>query len=170
LERLKDVDLHSLAHKRLINAGSVAARGIGASAGIAIGRAAFDAPSVTRMAGNQEPVIFVRPDTNTADVAGFAVSAGILTAVGGRTAHAALVARQLAKPCIVGCKELAIDETRHGAQLGGIAVREGDWLSIDGSAGTIHFGRGSIVTERPEAELAEIERWRAQTSAPAAGA
>jgi pyruvate, orthophosphate dikinase len=170
LQRLKDVDLRLLAHKRLINAGPVAARGIGASAGIAIGRAAFDAPSATRMAGNEEPVIFVRPDTNTADVAGFAVSAGILTAVGGRTAHAALVARQLAKPCIVGCKELAIDEAHRGAQLGGIAVREGDWLSIDGSAGTIHFGRGSIVTERPEAELAEIERWRAQTPAPAVGA
>jgi pyruvate,orthophosphate dikinase len=163
LQRLKDVDLRLLAHTRLTNPGPVAARGIGASAGIAVGRAAFDAPSAERMAGNQEPVIFVRPDTNTADVAGFAVSAGILTAVGGRTAHAALVARQLAKPCIVGCKELAIDEAHQGAKLGGTAVREGDWLSIDGSAGTVHLGRGNIVTERPDVELAEIERWRAQT-------
>jgi pyruvate, orthophosphate dikinase len=110
------------------------------------------------MAGNEEPVIFVRPDTNTSDVGGFAVSAGILTAVGGRTAHAALVARQLAKPCIVRCANLAIEEAHGGAQLGGNAIREGDWLSIDGSAGIIHIGRSSIVTEQPERESAEIER------------
>jgi len=162
LHRLRDVDLRLLTRRRLIDPGPIAARGIGASAGIAVGRAAFDAPSAARMAGNEEPVILVRPDTNTADVAGFAVSAGILTAVGGRTAHAALVARQLAKPCVVGCTQLAVDEAHHGAQLGGIAVHEGDWLSIDGGAGTIHLGRGNILTERPEIELAEIERWRAQ--------
>ena len=170
LHRLEDVDLRSLAHKRLINPGPVVARGIGASAGIAVGRAAFDAASATRLAANEDPVIFIRPDTNTADVAGFAVSTGILTAVGGRTAHAALVARQLAKPCIVGCTELAIDMAQRDARLADETLREGDWLSNDGSAGSVYLVRGTVVTERPEAELGEIERWRAQTFVPAATA
>ena len=163
LHRLKEFNLDSLAHKRLLNPGPVVARGIGSSAGIAVGRAAFDAPGAARLAANDDPIIFVRPDTNTSDVAGFAISVGIVTAVGGRTAHAALVARQLAKPCIVGCTSLAIDMTRRDAQLADVTLREGDWLSIDGSAGTIYLGRGTIATERPEAELAQIDRWRTST-------
>jgi len=102
----------------------------------------------------------VRPDITTADVGGFAVSAGILTAVGGRTAHAALVARQMAKPCIVGCAELAVDVAGHRARLTRATIKEGDWLSIDGEAGAIYLGREDVITERPEAEIAEVERWR----------
>jgi pyruvate,orthophosphate dikinase len=74
-----------------------------------------------------------------------------------------LVARQLAKPCIVGCTALAIDMTRRDARLAGLTLHEGDWLSIDGSAGTIYLGRCTVATERPEAELAEIDHWRAAT-------
>jgi pyruvate,orthophosphate dikinase len=102
----------------------------------------------------------VRPDTTTADVGGFAVSAGMVTAIGGRTAHAALVARQMAKPCVVGCAALAVDVAGHCARLAGAAIKEGDWLSIDGEAGTVYLGRGQVISERPEAELAEVERWR----------
>jgi pyruvate,orthophosphate dikinase len=97
----------------------------------------------------------------TADVGGFAVSAGIVTAVGGRTAHAALVARQLDKPCIVGCAELAVDMDQHCAQLPQTTIKEGDWLSIDGGAGAIYLGRGKVVVKRPEAQLAEVARWSA---------
>lgn len=167
LRRLDAVDLSSLTRKRLINPGPVVARGVGASSGIAVGRAAFDASGVARLAANGDPVIFVRPDTNTADVADFAVSDGILTAVGGRTAHAALVARQLAKPCIVGCTELSIDPEQCSAELAGVAVREGDWLSLDPGAGAVYLGRCTIVSERPEVELAQIERWRAREFVPA---
>jgi pyruvate,orthophosphate dikinase len=135
-------------------------RGTGASAGIAVGRAAFDPESAARLAASGDPVILVRPDTTTADVAGFAIAAGIVTAVGGRTAHAALVARQMGKPCIVGCAELAIDVAGHCARFARVAIKEGDWLSIDGEAGTVYLGRGKVITERPEAELAEVERWR----------
>jgi pyruvate,orthophosphate dikinase len=94
-------------------------------------------------------------------VAGFAASAGIVTAIGGRTAHAALVARQMGKPCIVGCSKLAVDVAGHRATFAESLVEEGDWLSIDGDAGAIHLGRGKIIAERPEAELAEVARWRA---------
>ena len=112
-----------------------------------------------------DPVILVRPDTSTADVSGFAVSAGIVTAVGGRTAHAALVARQMAKPCVVGCAALTVDVSGRRAHFADAAVKEGDWLSIDGEAGAIYLGRCEVAAERPEAELAEIERWRSKTHA-----
>ena len=166
LHRLNGVDLDRLGRQRLANAGPPVGRGTGASAGIAVGRAAFDPESAARLAAEGNPVILVRPDTSTADVAGFAVAAGIVTAVGGRTAHAALVARQMDKPCIVGCSELAVDEAGHCARLPAATLREGDWLSIDGEAGTIHLGRGKIVFDRPEDELAQIERWRVKPLEP----
>lgn len=105
----------------------------------------------------------MRPDTSTADVAGFAASAGIVSAVGGRTAHAALVARQMGKPCIVGCHGLAIDTAARRAQFGNATVNENDWISIDGDSGNIYLGRHDIAVERPHAELAEVARWRAAT-------
>jgi pyruvate,orthophosphate dikinase len=107
-------------------------------------------------------VILVRPDTSTADVSGFAASVGIVTAVGARTAHAALVARQMGKPCIVGCATLKVDAAGHSARLGETAIKEGDWLSIDGEAGAIYLGQRNVVIDRPEEELAEVARWRAK--------
>ena len=162
LQRLGGLDLHALVNKRRWSfPRKPIGRGICASAGIAVGRAAFDSESAARLAASGDPVILVRPDTTTADIGGFAVAAGIVTAVGGRTAHAALVARQMGKPCVVGCAALSIDVAGHCAQLAEVAIKEGDWLSIDGEAGAIYLGRGNVVAERPEAELAEIERWRA---------
>ena len=161
LQRLTGVDLAALANKRLIDVGVPIARGTGASAGIAVGRATFDAESATRLSARGDPIILLRPDTTTADVAGFAAAAGVITAVGGRTAHAALVARQMGKPCIVGCTALEVDAKRHCGKLGETAIREGDWVSIDAEAGAIHLGQARFAIERPEAELAEIERWRA---------
>jgi pyruvate,orthophosphate dikinase len=102
----------------------------------------------------------LRPDTNTADIAGFVVSTGIVTAAGGRTAHAALVARQMGKPCIVGTKALVINAASHSAEVSGVTLNEGDWLSIDGETGAIYLGRCDVAVDRPEAELAEVERWR----------
>jgi len=104
----------------------------------------------------------MRPDTSTADVAGFAVAAGIVTSVGARTAHAALVARQMGKPCIVGCGDLTIDAAAGRAQLKGKTISEGDWITIEGDSGGLYLGRMDTAMTRPEAELAEIESWRAQ--------
>jgi len=160
LRRLNSVDLDSLVDKRLVNTREPAGCGIGAALGVAVGRAAFDSESAERLAAGGEPVILMRPETTTADVAGFAVSAGVVTAFGGRTAHAALVARQMGKPCIVGCADLSVDTARHNARLATIPINEGDWLSIDGGSGAIYLGRGNIVVDRPEADLAQIKRWR----------
>lgn len=101
LQRLSDIDLNKLTSSRLTAVGKPIARGTAASAGIGIGRAAFDAESVVRLGARGDPIILVRHDTSTADVAGFAVSAGIVTAVGGRTAHAALVARNWTSPALL---------------------------------------------------------------------
>jgi pyruvate, orthophosphate dikinase len=167
LRRINGVDLNALAVKRLRDQRAPAGRGTGASQGIAVGRAAFDSDSAERLAAGGDPIVLVRPDTSTADVAGFAVSAGIVTAVGGRTAHAALVARQMGKPSVVGCAGLTVDAPNRAARLGSHAIKEGDWLSIDGEAGTVHLGRCEVAVERPDAELAEIERWRAKSPAHA---
>jgi pyruvate, orthophosphate dikinase len=162
LRRLRGVDLSSLVTNRLVDAGDAVARGIAASSGVAVGRAAFACESARQLAASGEPVILVRPDTSTADVAGFAASVGIVTAVGGRTAHAALVARQMGKPCVVACAGLAVDAADHSAQLARHTLNEGDWLSIDGGSGEIYLGRGRVISDRPAVELAQVEQWRAQ--------
>lgn len=163
LGRLADIDLDALARDRLDAPGEPLARGTGASAGMATGRIAFDSESAQRQASAGDPVILLRPDTSTADVGGFAAAAGIVTARGGRTAHAALVARQMGKPSIVGCEQLVIDPAGHSARLADAVIREGEWMSINGGDGAIYLGRGNIVHERPTAELSEIELWRAET-------
>jgi pyruvate,orthophosphate dikinase len=167
LTRLSGIDLERLANKCLTGLGPPVGRGTGASSGVAVGRAVFDPATAAHLAANGDPIILLRPDTSTADIAGFAASSGIVTARGGRTAHAALVARQLDKPCVVGCAELSVDATAHCARLAEATIKEGEWVSIDGNAGTIYLGRGQVVLNRPEAELAEIERWRRQTAADA---
>ena len=161
LARLDGIDLDKIAHQRLAEVGEAAAHGTAASAGIAIGRVAFDSARAERMAQDGEAVILVRHDTSTADVAGFAASAGIVTAVGGRTAHAALIARQMGKPSVVGCVALQFDPAGGGVTLSGATLNEGDWLSIDGEAGAIYRGQGKVIIDRPETDLAEAAHWRA---------
>ncbi len=168
LRRLRGLNLDAVVRARLAEAGAPIALGVGASSGIAVGRAAFDTAAAQRLAASGDPVILVRPTVTTEDVAGFAAASGVLTAIGGRTAHAALVARQMAKPCVVGCDGLRIDASARRAQIAAAAVEEGDWISIDGDAGGVYLGRGRIVEERPEAELAELARWRAEADRPEA--
>jgi len=160
LRRLNGFDLRALVTKRLVVSGEPAGRGTGASASVAVGRAVFDSKSAERLSASGDSVILVRPEMTTADVGGFAVAAGIVTALGGSTAHAALVARQMGKPCVAGCAELAVDVAGRCARLAGSPIKEGDWLSIDGEAGTVYCGRGEVRCERPEAALAEVEAWR----------
>jgi pyruvate,orthophosphate dikinase len=78
-------------------------------------------------------VILVRPDIDTADVAGFAAASGALTTIGGRTAHASLIARQMGKPCVVSCAGLEVDAAAWRAKIDATLIAEGDWLSIDGA-------------------------------------
>ena len=162
LQRIDGINLDAVTETELAVTGDPLITGIGASGGIAIGRAAFDSASAERLTASGEPAILLRPDTSTADIAGFAVAAGIVTAVGARTAHAALVARQLGKPCIVGCNGMTVEIAADRAHLAGTTISGGDWISIDGDSGRIYQGRREIRVTRPEAELAEIEQWRAE--------
>lgn len=163
LQLIAGIDLAALVRTSLVTADNPVMTGIGASGGIAVGRAAFSSEGAERLSAAGDPVILMRPDTSTADVAGFAVAAGIVTAVGARTAHAALVARQMGKPCIVGCSKLAIDIVADRAQLAGTTVSGSDWVTIDGDGGNIYLGRRETIVTRPEAELAEVANWRSQT-------
>jgi pyruvate,orthophosphate dikinase len=167
LHRLEGIALDKLVHARLADPGEPAARGIGASGGVASGRAAFDSAAAERLAAAGDAVILVRPDTSTADVAGFAAAAGILTATGGTTAHAALVARQMGKPCVVGCAGLAVDAAARRANLARGVIEEGAWLTLDGDSGAVYLGARAAVLERPEAELREVAGWRASLAATA---
>ena len=158
LERVAAIDLSAAVVSRFATPAKAAATATPASPGVACGRVAFDSARAVAMSSAGEPVILVRHDTSTDDVAGFAVAAGILTAVGGRTAHAAVVARQMGRPCLVGCHGLAIGAD--AVRLDGETLREGDWLCLDGETGDVTLGRREIVVERPEEALAEIEGWR----------
>lgn len=87
-----------------------------------------------------------------------------MTSVGARTAHAALVARQMGKPCIVGCSEMAVDVAAARALLGATAISAGDWITIAGDTGKLYLGRLETMVTQPETELAEVASWRAQGS------
>jgi pyruvate,orthophosphate dikinase len=153
------LDLATIAVTRFAGTVEPVVRGIGASGGVAAGRAAFDSAAAERLASHGDPVILIRPDTSTTDIAGFQAALGIVTATGGMTAHASLVARQMGKPCVVGCEGLAEFSAR-GARLAGHVVEEGDWISVDGDSGGVFLGQREILTEQLSAEVDEVERWR----------
>ena len=162
LQRVADIDLDALVQVSLVSAGQPVTAGIGASGGIAVGRAAFCSESAQRLAAAGDPVILMRPDTSTADVAGFAVATGIVTSAGARTAHAALVARQMGKPCVVGCSGMKIDAPAGQAQLADTTISANDWITVDGDSGNLYVGRRETIATRPEQELSEIAAWRLQ--------
>ena len=109
-----------------------------------------------------EPVILVRPDIATDDVAGIAAATGVLTTAGGRTSHAAVVARHLGRVCLVGCGDLRVDTARRRCTLGGRSLAEGDVITLDGESGRIYEGHLPVTRERPAEALGEVERWRAE--------
>ena len=108
----------------------------------------------------------MRSDTSTEDIAGIAVAAGVLTARGGRTSHAAVVARQMGKVCLVGCAALRIDERSRSIVLGTRTLREGEIICLDAERGRVLDGEPEVVVERPEGLLSEVAKWRAQADAP----
>jgi pyruvate,orthophosphate dikinase len=133
---------------------------VGACPGTVSGAVALSA-SRAEQVSRQRPTILVRHELATDDFSGIAASAGLLTAVGSRTSHAAVVARQLNRPCVVGCTDLQIDEQGHTCVIGGRRVAEGDFITIDGDTGRVYAGVVPVVTEHPDALLAAIREWDA---------
>lgn len=121
--------------------GRMLARGLPAGPGAATGRIVFHADDAEAWRNRGEAVILCRVETSPEDIKGIDAAQGILTARGGMTSHAALVARQMGKVCIVGCEALNIDYESRTARVGEAALREGDWISLDGTAGHVVEGR-----------------------------
>lgn len=131
--------------------------GLPASPGAATGKVVFSADEAEEFAKEGTPVILVRPETSPEDVGGMNAAEGILTATGGMTSHAAVVARGMGKPAIVGAEEIVIDEEAKEFTARGVTVKDGDWISIDGTTGKVYLGK--IKTIKPqglEGEVAEL--------------
>jgi pyruvate,orthophosphate dikinase len=135
------------------------AAGINAVPGAAVGRAVFAADTAEEWASRGEKVILVRRETSPEDVGGMYVAQGILTATGGKTSHAAVVARGWGKCCVVGCEELDIDYAQKLMRANGRAVREGDWITLDGSDGVVYEGQTQLVMPELPPAYQTVMRW-----------
>jgi pyruvate,orthophosphate dikinase len=151
-------------------------KGLNASPGAAVGRAVFDADDAVAWVARGERVILVRIETSPDDFHGMAVAEGIITARGGATSHAAVVARQIGKPCVAGSADLVVEYATKSAHCArtGIDFEEGDWVSLDGSTGDLYLGALPTVSARFEDQPAlqrllgwadEISRMQVWTNA-----
>lgn len=121
-------------------------RGIAASPGAAVGKAVFDSYTAVKWSRSGEKVILIRRETNPDDLDGMIAAEGILTSRGGKTSHAAVVARGMGKTCVCGAEELEVDTKRRRMTVpGGHVVEEGDVISIDGSSGKVYLGEVPVV-------------------------
>ncbi|HVM29648.1 MAG TPA: pyruvate, phosphate dikinase [Candidatus Limnocylindrales bacterium] len=135
--------------------------GLNASPGAAVGKAVFNADRAFEMAQQGEKVILVRIETSPDDFHGMAAAQGVLTARGGATSHAAVVARQIGKPCVAGCASLVIDYGSRSAKVNGLGFSEGEWISLDGTTGEVFVGALPTVEVRYEEqqELQKVLEW-----------
>ncbi|MFM1871985.1 MAG: Pyruvate, phosphate dikinase [Planctomycetota bacterium] len=142
--------------------GALLAKGLNVSPGAAIGQVAFDADLAEKWAHDEKKqVILVRPETKPDDVHGMLAAQGVVTSRGGRTSHAALVARQFGKPAVVGVLHLEVDvENRRMTAPGGVVIQEGDWLSIDGTTGEVFSGKlPTVVPDVADEHLLQLLHW-----------
>jgi pyruvate, orthophosphate dikinase len=171
-ERTAGLDRKALGRARVVtehgNALLPLARARSASSGVAIGEIALDGARAVSRNGAGVPVVLVRRDAETSDLAALDLAAGLLTQRGARTSHAAVVARQMGKVCLVGCAELAIDEAARTVKLGEAILREGDLLTLDGNEGVCYAGAAQVRIEYPEELLARLDALRQPVAAVAA--
>ncbi|MBZ4660283.1 MAG: pyruvate phosphate dikinase, partial [Desulfacinum sp.] len=142
------------AKQKAVASGALLAKGLNAGPGAASGRVVFNAVDAEEWAERGEQVILVRLETSPDDIRGMHAAQGILTSRGGMTSHAALVARQMGKVCVVGCGDLEIDYKKRQMSANGRVIREGDWISLDGSTGEVLEGR---IPTRPSEVLQVVE-------------
>ena len=135
------------------------ATGLPASPGAAAGEAVFTADDAERVANEGRPVILVRIETSPEDIHGMHAAKGILTARGGMTSHAAVVARGMGRPCVSGAGGIKIDMTAEKLTVGGETVARGEWLTIDGSTGQVFKGRVPMVEPELSGDFARLMEW-----------
>jgi pyruvate,orthophosphate dikinase len=166
LERIKPEDVERLfypvldpkmARSELSN--RLLVTGNNAVPGAAVGKAVFTAQEAEEWAARGEKVILVRHETSPEDVGGMYVAQGILTATGGKTSHAAVVARGWGKCCIVGAEKLDIDLAKKAMNSNGRAVREGEWITLDGGDGSVYTGQIELVRPEPPKAFETLMKW-----------
>ncbi len=166
IERIKPEDIERLFYpiidakvdKRSLES-RILAKGINAVPGSAVGKVVFSAHKAEDWAAKGEKVILVRRETSPEDVGGMAVAQGILTATGGKTSHAAVVARGWGKCCVVGAESLNIDYKTSAMSANGKVVKEGDWLTLDGSEGVVYSGEMPLVTPQLPKSYDTLMKW-----------
>jgi len=161
LLRVEPEQLNQLLHPVLDESKplKVVAKGLPASPGAAVGRVVFTADEAV-LEGRKHPVILVRAETVPDDIHGMEVAVGILTSRGGMTSHAAVVTRGMGKPCVAGCGEADVDDKRKQIRIGPHVVKEGDWLTLDGSTGRVILGKANLVEPDPHSGVfAEFMNW-----------
>ena len=138
--------LHPMINPKTKKTLDVLAKGLNASPGAACGQVVFTADEAEKWVEEGKKVLLVRRDTSPEDIGGMVVAEGILTSTGGMTSHAAVVARGMGTPCVAGCKEL--DIANKMVKVKGLTIKEGDWLTIDGSTGEVF--NGAVPLEKPK--------------------
>ncbi len=159
--RVEPGQVDQLLHRRIDPKAkvNVLATGLAASPGAAYGKAVFDADRAEAMAKNGEKVILVRIETNPDDVHGMIAAEGVLTSRGGRTSHAAVVARGMGKPCVAGAESVQVDLVKRQFTAGGTTIKEGEPFTIDGSTGNVIAGQVAMLDAEISGELEELLRW-----------
>ena len=163
LTRIPAQQLEALLHRTMdeskIKEHKQLAKGIAASPGAASGIAIFDVKKAIELGEAGKKVILVRKETKPEDVPAFFSAEGILTSLGGKSSHAAIVSRGMGKPCIVGCAELKIDYDNNTCTANGMTIKENDMISIDGSIGTIFIGEVPTVEPKVTKDFQTILSW-----------
>jgi len=161
LLRVKPEMLETLMHRRINPKTGVkpAAKGIPASPGAASGRIVFDPDEAERKGRTGERVILVREETKPDDIHGFFRAQGILTTRGGKTSHAAVVARSMGKTCVTGAEDVMINQKAKTVRIGKTMMRKGEIITLDGSTGNIYIGEVETVDSEFSPELEEILKW-----------
>ncbi|HTN78396.1 MAG TPA: PEP/pyruvate-binding domain-containing protein [Acidimicrobiales bacterium] len=162
IDRVAELDVEHIVRLRLDTTGAPdpIGQGTAASAGVAAGVIALDAVTARARAEGGETVILVRDEASTDDIDAFSVCAGLLTARGARTSHAAVVARQRGMACVVNCADLTIDVHSRRAALGSRQLQEGDAITLDGAEGAVYPGILELVEERPTELVKRVRAWR----------
>ena len=137
----------------------VIAKGLPASPGAATGQAVFDADTAAERGSKGDKVILVRQETNPDDIHGMDAAQGILTARGGMTSHAAVVARGMGKSCVAGCEEIRVSEHDKQFKINGTTVNENDWITLDGSTGRVILGTAPLIEPTISGEFGIFMGW-----------
>ncbi len=137
----------------------VIATGLAASPGAAVGKVVFTAAEAVAQAGNGGAVILVRRETSPEDIMGMDVAQGILTARGGLTSHAAVVARQMGKCCVAGCSALNVQAGEKTIETNGHLIKEGDWISLNGNSGDVILGQANLKQPEVAGDFSTLMEW-----------